>query len=63
VNWYLPQAELYHLEQQSFPTADEYRWLATRYNTWLQTHRWRGLIEELMAAQDPVQPVRSALAV
>jgi GT2 family glycosyltransferase len=62
-NWYLPQAELYHLEQQSFPTADEYRWLATRYNTWLQTHRWRGLIEELMTAQEPVQPARAAIAV
>ena len=61
-NWYLPQAELYHLEQQSFPTADEYRWLATRYNTWLQTHRWRGLIEELMTAQDTERRAPAALA-
>jgi O-antigen biosynthesis protein len=60
-NWYLPQVELYHLEQQSFPTADEYRWLATRYNTWLQTHRWRGLIGELMSAQPSAQPAPAAV--
>ncbi len=60
-NWYLPAAELYHLEEQSYPTASEYRWLATRYNAWLQTHRWRALIEELMAAPTHGQtPARGA---
>lgn len=37
-NWYVPGAELYHLEGQSYP--DELRRAVGRYNTWLQTHLW-----------------------
>jgi GT2 family glycosyltransferase len=46
-NWYLPDAELYHLEGQSYPLA--LRQLNTRYNTWLQTRRWNEHIESVMA--------------
>jgi GT2 family glycosyltransferase len=35
-NWYLPEAELYHLEAQSF--SSELRDVATRYNMALQAH-------------------------
>jgi GT2 family glycosyltransferase len=45
-NWYLPHVQLHHLEDQSFPS--EARYMATSYNTWLQTHRWAGRIEEIM---------------
>ena len=37
-NYYVPGAELYHLEGQSYP--DELRRAVARYNTWLQTHLW-----------------------
>jgi GT2 family glycosyltransferase len=37
-NWYVPAAELYHLEGQSYP--DDLRRAVGRYNTWLQTHLW-----------------------
>lgn len=37
-NWFVPAAELYHLEGQSYP--DELRRAVGRYNTWLQTHLW-----------------------
>ena len=42
-NWYLPEAELFHLEGQSYPS--ELRKLTRRYNTWLQTHLWNGGLE------------------
>jgi GT2 family glycosyltransferase len=44
-NWYLPNAELYHLEGQSYPA--EVRQIATRYNMWLHSHLWSDRIEEL----------------
>jgi GT2 family glycosyltransferase len=37
-NWYVPQAELYHLEGQSRPASA--RQLAAAYNTWLFNQRW-----------------------
>ena len=42
--WYLPSAELYHLEGQSYPTAE--RALASDYNKWLHTHLWVGQLAE-----------------
>ena len=36
-NWYMPGAELYHLEAQSY--TSERRKLAAAYNVWLHTHR------------------------
>jgi GT2 family glycosyltransferase len=45
-NWYLPEAELYHLEGQSY--TPELRLPANRFNVWLHTRRWRERIEELM---------------
>jgi GT2 family glycosyltransferase len=48
-NWYLPHVELYHLEDQSFPS--ELRTLMASYNGWLHTHLWRDRIEDIMSAQ------------
>jgi GT2 family glycosyltransferase len=45
-NWYFPQAVLYHLEGQSYPSA--MRALNGQYNRWLHTHHWRARIEEIM---------------
>lgn len=45
-NWYIPQAELYHLEGQSYPHP--VRLKMALYNRWLQTRRWGSLIEEVM---------------
>lgn len=45
-NWYLPDAELYHLEGQSY--ALQTRQLNGRYNTWLHTHLWKERIEAVM---------------
>ena len=44
-NWYMPGAELYHLEAQSYPS--EFRKLATTYNMWLHTNTWNDRIEEV----------------
>jgi GT2 family glycosyltransferase len=44
-NWYMPGAELYHLEGQSYPS--KFRQLATDYNMWLHTHLWNDRIEEI----------------
>jgi O-antigen biosynthesis protein len=46
-NWYLPHAELYHLEGQSYPAP--LRQLTGRYNAWLHTHLWNERIEAVMA--------------
>jgi GT2 family glycosyltransferase len=46
-NWYLPDAELYHLEGQSYPAP--MRQLTGRYNAWLHTHLWNENIEKVMA--------------
>ncbi|HEX8770109.1 MAG TPA: glycosyltransferase, partial [Acidimicrobiales bacterium] len=44
--WYLPQAELYHLEGQSYQT--DLRRLTSRFNTWLHTYLWDARITDLM---------------
>lgn len=46
-NWYLPEVELYHLEGQSYPSAE--RRMASRYNAWVHTHLWNEQIESIMA--------------
>jgi len=37
--WYLPSAELYHLEGQSYPTKE--RGVTSDYNKWLHTYLWQ----------------------
>jgi GT2 family glycosyltransferase len=46
-NWYLPEAELYHLEGQSYGSA--IRASANRYNMWLHNDLWGEEIAELMS--------------
>jgi GT2 family glycosyltransferase len=48
-NWYIPAAELYHLEGQSYSSG--LREPANRYNQWLHTHVWKERIEDLMKAE------------
>ena len=45
-NWYLPDAELYHLEAQSY--SSEARGDSNRFNMWLYTRIWSDRIESLM---------------
>jgi GT2 family glycosyltransferase len=45
-NWYLPLAELYHLEGQSY--APEVRRPLNRYNMWVHNHVWGTTIRKLM---------------
>ena len=45
-NWYVPSAELYHLEGQSYP--DDLRRAVGRYNTCLQTHLWNDALGAAM---------------
>ena len=45
-NWYMPDAELYHLEGQSY--QPDVRRPANRYNMWLHSHIWGDKIAELM---------------
>jgi GT2 family glycosyltransferase len=45
-NWYMPGAELYHLEDQSYP--EDLRARATRYNAWLHTQVWDKQMETVM---------------
>ena len=45
-NWYIPDAELYHLEGQSYPT--DLRNRVTGYNRWLLTELWGDLIQQVM---------------
>ena len=60
-NWYMPGAELYHLEAQSYTT--ERRKLAADYNVWLHTHKWNERIEEVSKEHGQQQPGKdSALA-
>ncbi|MGH2978321.1 MAG: glycosyltransferase, partial [Solirubrobacterales bacterium] len=47
-NWYLPDAELYHLEALSYSSS--LRMPANRYNAWLHTRTWGDRIEQLEAA-------------
>jgi GT2 family glycosyltransferase len=58
-NWYLPEAELYHLEGQSYPV--ELRKLTTRYNMWLQSHFWGRQLEALAASGEPPAEPSSTL--
>jgi O-antigen biosynthesis protein len=53
-NWYMPGAELYHLEAQSYPS--EFRKTATKYNMWLHTHLWNDRIEEVSREYGPAEP-------
>jgi GT2 family glycosyltransferase len=46
-NWYLPAAELYHLEGSSYSESE--RGITGSYNRWLQTHRVGSAIEDVMA--------------
>jgi O-antigen biosynthesis protein len=46
-NWYLPAAELYHLEGSSYSAAE--RGITGSYNRWLQTARWGQAIEAAVA--------------
>lgn len=53
-SWYLPRAELYHLEGQSYPSSMR-KWTG-RFNRWLHTHLWGSLIPAVMAELDPAAP-------
>jgi GT2 family glycosyltransferase len=50
-NWYLPTAELYHLEGQSY-VAEARRGLSD-YNMWLHTELWGEAIATVMERFDP----------
>jgi GT2 family glycosyltransferase len=53
-SWYVPEAELYHLERMSYSVPGPGCWQqnAMLYNRWLQHKRWNTKIENLM--KDPV---------
>lgn len=51
-HWYAADFELYHLEGQSYPTAQ--RVTNAAYNQWRHTELWNPLIEELMARHGAV---------
>lgn len=51
VNWYMPAAELYHLEGQSYTPG--IRRVPSEYNQWLHTALVGELIEQAMADFDP----------
>lgn len=46
--WYAADVELYHLEGQSYPSAE--RHAMNEFNRWLHTHLWNSRIEALMAS-------------
>ena len=46
-NWYLPEAELYHLVERS--PRESARSLSNRYDSWLHTHIWNEHLETVMA--------------
>jgi GT2 family glycosyltransferase len=50
--WYLPEAELYHLEGRSCPV--DLRWHVRYYDAWLHSHLWRDRLEALAATTDGV---------
>ena len=50
-SWYLPSAELYHLEAQSY--TPDLRQVASEYNMWLHTALLGERIEQTMASFDP----------
>jgi GT2 family glycosyltransferase len=49
-NWYLPEAEVFHLEALSYTPS--LRMPANRYNAWLHTHLWKHQIDRLVAEQE-----------
>jgi GT2 family glycosyltransferase len=53
-SWYLPDAELYHLEAQSYPS--ELRRTTSAYNAWLHSHLWGERIADLMVATEELIP-------
>jgi GT2 family glycosyltransferase len=61
-NWYMPGAELYHLEAQSF-TAER-RKPAAAYNVWLHTKTWNDRIERVAReyGRHPLAGTDSAVA-
>jgi GT2 family glycosyltransferase len=46
-NWYMPEAEVFHLEGTSY--SADVRGPANRYNGWLHTHLWKDHIGALMS--------------
>lgn len=46
-NWYMPEAEVFHLEGTSY--SSDMRMPANRYNGWLHTHLWKDHIGKLMS--------------
>jgi len=52
-NWYLPEVELYHLQEESDP--DELMQLAAPYNRWLHTHLRRAELEQVQSSAKPTQ--------
>lgn len=46
-NWYMPEAEVFHLEGTSY--SADMRGPANRYNGWLHTHLWKDHIGHLMS--------------
>jgi GT2 family glycosyltransferase len=60
-NWYMPDAELYHLEGQSYDLAS--RQLNGRYNAWLHTRMWKERIEDVMDHYSSVGSDRAAASV
>lgn len=50
-NWYLPDAELYHIEGRSQPSP--LRDLSLRYDAWLQTRLWGNEIQAVIARDGP----------
>ena len=46
-NWYMPEAEVFHLEGTSY--SADMRGPANRYNGWLHTHLWKDHIGDLMS--------------
>ena len=53
--WYLPDVELYHLEGQSYPTAE--RAAVSEYNRWLHTQVWGSVLEDLSAKKALATPL------
>ena len=59
-NWYLADAELYHLEGQAHAPVS--RQTTVEHNTWLQTELWGPLIERVMSEEPSGQGLGMALS-
>ncbi|MBA2489049.1 MAG: glycosyltransferase family 2 protein [Chloroflexi bacterium] len=53
-SWYTPEAHLFHLEGQSYPSAQ--RQIAGRYNRLIHTELWKDVIPAVMAELDHPSP-------